>query len=80
MFERSVSPDTVRRIVESGDRIASYPEDKPNPSALVLGFEKGEPVHIVVARSGDSGECTVVTVYTPGRAIWNDDFRTRREP
>lgn len=41
MFQRSVAPAAVRRIVEEDDRIAEYPEDKPYPSTLLLGLEKG---------------------------------------
>lgn len=78
MFQRAVTPDTVTTIVANGEIIASYPDDNPHPSALLLGFDADRPVHIVVARNNDSGECTVVTVYRPDPQIWNDDFKSRR--
>ena len=80
MFQRSVPPAVVRRIIDEDDRIADYPQDKPYPSTLLLGLEKGRPVHVLVAREGQSGDCVVVTVYRPEPNVWNDDFRTRRTP
>jgi hypothetical protein len=80
MFQRSVSPDMVRSIIVNDDRIFFYPSDKPYPSTLLLGFAKGEPFHVLVAREKDTGDCVVVTVYRPDPANWNDDFRTRRKP
>lgn len=43
--------------------IASYPNDAPFPNALVLGFDQGRPVHVVVARDAGARLCHVVTVY-----------------
>jgi hypothetical protein len=78
LFERAIPPDAVLRIVEEGEAIASYPEDLPFPSVLILGFEGGRPLHVVVARDPQSGVCFVVTVYSPDPDLWSDDFRTRR--
>lgn len=58
--------------------IASYPDDRPFPSALILGYEQNEPIHLVVARDPASGICFVITVYRPDPALWDEDFRTRR--
>lgn len=68
----------LQKIVANGEIIASYPDDKPHPSALLLGFDADRPVHIVVARNINSGECTVVTVYRPDPQTWNDDFKSKR--
>jgi hypothetical protein len=35
--------------ISEGEGIALYPDDVPFPSALILGQEAGEPVHVVVA-------------------------------
>jgi len=78
LFDRAIPPDAVLRIVEEGEVIASYPEDLPFPSVLILGFEGGRPLHVVVAKDLQSGLCFVVTVYSPDPDLWSDDFRTRR--
>lgn len=79
MFQRGVSPEAVRDILDNGEVIARYPDDKPYPSALMLGSCGDTPVHIVVARNGATGSCFVVTVYRPDPQRWADDYRKRRE-
>lgn len=78
MFERGIAPEVVRRVVESGEMIAEYIDDKPYPSSLVLGFHQTSPVHVVVAWDSDARRCHVVTVYEPTSELWGDDFKTRR--
>jgi hypothetical protein len=60
--------------------IASYPDDAPYPSVLVLGFDHGRPVHVVVARDAGAALCHIVTVYRSDPELWSDDFKTRRAP
>jgi hypothetical protein len=38
MFERRITAEDVRAVVADGEVIQSYPEDKPYPSRLVLGW------------------------------------------
>lgn len=78
MFKREIPPDVVRRVVVQGEVVADYPEDIPYPSVLMLGFQDGRPVHVVVARDEQSGICHVVTVYQPDLQLWMPDFKTRR--
>ncbi len=78
MFERGIDRDAVLVVIADGEIIADYPDDLPYPSALVLGFPAGRPVHAVIARDSASEQCTVVTAYRPDQAIWQDDFKTRR--
>jgi hypothetical protein len=80
MFHRGIPPDVVERIVGDGEVIASYPDDTPYPSMLVLGFDDGQPIHVVVARDAGTGHCHIVTVYRPDPEMWGDAFKTRREP
>jgi hypothetical protein len=49
-------------------------------SALLLGFTHGAPLHVLVARDDDRGNCYVVTVYRPDPELWGSDFKTRRKP
>lgn len=37
MFQRQVSKQDVRVVLETGETIESYPDDAPFPSRLVLG-------------------------------------------
>ncbi|MHB8895169.1 MAG: DUF4258 domain-containing protein [Candidatus Geothermincolia bacterium] len=78
MHERSVSIEAVRAVLEKGETIAAYPEDKPYPSRLLLGWDGSRPLHIVVAEVAGTQEVIVITVYEPDKSIWDDDYRTRR--
>lgn len=79
MFLRGLGKDNIIDVLDTGACIADYPDDRPYPSSLILGFVGARPVHVVVARNPDDDACYVVTAYVPGRSLWSDDFRTRRE-
>ncbi|MEX1206395.1 MAG: DUF4258 domain-containing protein [Dongiaceae bacterium] len=79
MFERKISVADVRKAVETGEVIESYPGDTPYPSRLVLGWSGSRPVHVVVADNVAAGETVVITAYRPDPALWNKSFRQRRK-
>jgi hypothetical protein len=78
MFERGISRADVREVMENGERISSYLDDKPYPSYLLLGFPNGRALHVVLAVPPEAGHGIVVTVYVPERRLWEDDFKKRR--
>ncbi len=80
MFSRGIVAEDVRAVVDSGEVVASYPDDKPYPSELLLAAPGGHPLHVVLAYNEAEGSGYVVTAYQPDPALWSDDFRTRREP
>lgn len=77
MFQRGIEPLAVARIVAEAETVIEYPDDKPYPSALLLGFHGEQAIHAVVARSAQ-GECHLVTIYWPDPAIWDETFKRRR--
>ena len=78
MFERAISVDDVLAVIADGEVIADYPDDKPFPSALLMGSAGSRTLHVVAARDGARGKCYAVTVYEPDPMLWNDDMRSRR--
>jgi len=78
MFERAISPDEVRMALVTGEVIASYPDDAPYPSVLILAFVAGRPLHVVASRDDSTRHCYVITAYVPDSALWGSDFRTRK--
>jgi hypothetical protein len=78
MFERRLSGSDVRSVLDDGEEIASYPDDVPYPSCIMLGFMKGQAVHIVVAQEETTRTCYVITVYRPDPELWEPDFKRRR--
>jgi hypothetical protein len=77
LFQRGISPEMIADLLHAGEVIATYPEDRPYPSVLLLGFAQKQPVHAVVARDPESGACYMVTVYRPDPLLWGPDFKTR---
>lgn len=78
MFQRGIKRQEITEIVAIGEIIASYPDDQPHPSFLVLGFSGETPVHVVVAQSQQDHDCVVVTTYIPDSKLWDDGFRMRK--
>lgn len=78
MFERQITIDDVAAVLRSGQTIEDYPDDKPYPSRLVLGWKGERPVHVVVADNLSENELIVGTVYQPSPELWENDFRRRK--
>lgn len=78
MFQRSIDPDAVAKIIADGEVIAAYPDDQPFPSVLILGYCGDRPVHAVIARETETSNCHLITIYWPNPAIWDEVFKRRR--
>ena len=77
MFERRITAEDVRTVVTDGEVIQSYPEDKPYPSRLVLGWRGIRPIHVVVAEDNEDGILIVVTAYEPDPIQWDSGFKRK---
>ena len=79
MFERSITQADVAAVIAQGDVIRSYPDDTPYPSRLILGWRDQRPLHVVAADNAPDDETIIITVYEPDPALWQPDFRTKKE-
>lgn len=78
MFERGISADDVRHVLETGEVIVRYSEDRPYPSCLMLGWREARPIHVVAAENVAESEAIVITAYKPDVEIWAEDFRSKK--
>ncbi len=79
MFERQISVENVRQVLQTGEMIEDYSEDMPDPGGL-MGSKRGQrPLHVVMAENTKEGERVVITVYEPDPAQWMPGFRDRKE-
>ncbi len=78
MFQRVISKDDVLAVIRSGEVIIDYPDDKPYPSYLILGFVKNSPLHVVFALDEENQIGIVITAYVPDSHLWTGDFKLRR--
>ena len=77
MFERRISADEVRYVLETGEAIEEYPDDTPYPSRLIMGWYKGRPIHVVAANNSLDKEIIIITVYEPDPSEWDPECRER---
>lgn len=78
MFERSISKADVRQVLMSGEVIKEYPQDKPFPSQLILGWSGHRALHILIARDIKAQKLYIVTVYDPDVDQWEPDLRRKK--
>ena len=78
MIERNITVNEIIGVIDNGEIIRQYEDDKPLPSCLILGKGKsGRPIHIVV--SHDDEFIYLITAYHPDPSLWNEDLRTKKE-
>jgi hypothetical protein len=78
MFKHGIKVEDIEYVLETGKHIKEYPEDKPYPSFLVLGFINNSPLH-VVGSTDKPGNCYIITAYKPDIKLWDDNFTTKKE-
>ena len=76
MFKRGINVDDVKYVINNGEVIHSYLDDKPFPSYLILGY-KGKPLHVLVAIDENNDKCVIITTYYPDSDIWNKNFKIK---
>ena len=77
MFQRDIGEYQVEEVVENGEIIEEYHDDKPYPSFLVFGINENLPLHVVYAID-EENNIIVITAYRPNLEKWQSDFKTRK--
>ncbi len=80
MVERQIGRIEVLQVLLAGERIEDYPDTKPFPSALFLGWSGTRPLHVVTAHDSTSDYVFITTAYEPDLEHFEPDFKTRRKP
>ena len=78
IFGRGFKKDDVIITIQGGQVIADYPDDRPYPSCLKLGFVDNIPLHVVFAVDEEQQVGIVITAYIPDAKLWSGDFKSRR--
>ena len=74
-----IGVEEVLYVLNTGESIEEYPDDKPYPSALILGWTvAGRPLHIVCAPVVPEKRLIIITTYEPDPNRWAPDFRGRK--
>ncbi len=80
MFERDITELEIREVLDRGDIIKEYEDDKPYPSFLVFCELKLRPLHVVAAIDKEANRTIIITVYQPNIIEWEEGFKNRRNP
>lgn len=76
--ERHISIADFKQCIMCGEIIKQYPDDRPTPSALLLGWITKEiALHIVIGC--DRVYIYAITAYYPDTDEWKADMKTRKE-
>ena len=78
MFQRRISVEEVRNVLETEEVVEDYPNDTPYPSRLILGWYGSRPIHVVAAHNQLDNVMIVITVYEPDPDQWKADFKRRK--
>lgn len=78
LFSRSITVDEVKAVVQAGDVIKEYVDDKPYPSFLLIGKVDGRIIHILVGENKKEEFCVLITAYEPDEKLWEDNFRKKK--
>ena len=79
MFERRISDENVRRVLQHGEMIEDYSDEMTYPGGLMLGKHGKRPLHVVVADNTSEYEAIVITVYEPDPAQWKSGSKDRKK-
>jgi hypothetical protein len=78
MFQRDISIIEVEHVLEIGEIVTDYPDDKPFPSSLILAFYNKRPLHVLYSIDNNTNNIIIITTYEPSNDIWENDFKTRK--
>ncbi len=78
MFERRITEENVKRVLQAGEVIEDYSDEMPNAGGVMLGKRGRRPLHVVMSENSRENEVVIITVYEPDPAQWNSDFKTRK--
>lgn len=74
---RMITPTDIHRVIDQGEIIEDYPEDKRGHSCLMLGTDtEGKSIHVVCAPKKEF--LVIITAYRPSETEWKSGFRKRR--
>jgi len=79
MFQRSISVEDVKYVLQNGIIVNEYPYDRPYPSRLLYAVCNKRALHIVCSENKIENTVIVITTYEPSTDIWQNDNKTRKK-
>ena len=79
MAADGITVEDLLEVLNAGEVIRAYPEDRPFPSRLMFAFVAGRAMHVVAATDPETDRTFAITAYLPDPDLWETDFKTRRK-
>ena len=78
MLQRDISRLEVKEVLQNGEIIESYKDDKPFESALFF-LMKEKPLHVVASIDTVAMKIHVITAYIADEKHFYSDFKRRKK-
>jgi hypothetical protein len=79
MFERAITIDEVRHVLQNGEILREYLDDKPFASRLMFAIVNERPIHVVASDNEEDDQTIVITAYEPTPSLWEADFKHKKQ-
>lgn len=79
MFQRRISEENVRQVLQQGEMIEDYSEEMPHPGGLLSGKIGKRSLHVVVAENRPDNERIIITAYEPDPSQWQPGSKDRKK-
>ncbi|HPG40323.1 MAG TPA: DUF4258 domain-containing protein [bacterium] len=76
---RNIKVDEVRQAISNGEIIEDYPNDKYDPSCLILGYTNNNRALHIHCSYPSRSIIKIVTIYEPSAQEWSDDKKKRKK-
>ena len=73
-----MSGRVTRLVVQNGETIKEYLDDKPYPSFLLIGKINNKIIHLLVGQNKMDEFCVLITAYEPDEKFWSDNFKKKK--
>ena len=79
MFNRNISIEDVKYVLNNGIIVNQYPDDRPYPSKLLFAKCNNRSLHVLSSENEATAETIIITAYIASDDNWENDFVTRKK-
>ncbi len=77
LLQRQKTRLDVLEVIAKHHIVENYPDSKPYPCQLIMGFAQMKALHVVIAVDKIAQSVIIITAYWPDYEKWDDDFLKR---
>ncbi len=70
MANENIRVDDILKVIDTGEIIEEYSDDKPFPSCLIYAKVNNKPIHVVCAMPENVDILIIIATYIPSADKW----------